>query len=443
MPTPPRPGPVPGYWASWANDAFGGEVGDNPDDYRTNALTMGFNKGKWIGAVDLSSLTDKQINEMRADELTLSIGRVLTESKDDTGDFLVAAGIGLRYSNDLGGGAIQNQWHEVIGFPRVELEYEDANTAGTAWVSSQWLWLSDVETFEDTVFSDGSRLGTSFDISALMSTEGELQADLNGNLVWAGHDGVVWAGLRQAMRGSKGLTTTAEIVGEAEQGAWFEYGFSLGAWYFQGGMQLDSSLSSGRIGWMFDRPPIHHRIGKDIFTAEVGGNLSSYGLGTVVRWQPYWMLRIDDERRASVYLDYRFGRVPETELDDASARYQQGSLGIDLVMFPPRDGFQVNPFVYSGMGWRTEEIRHEGEQPNYDETEDDGFMLQGGAGVRMTFGDKPHHGRGVQYGLSTAYDLWTSFNESTAPATDGSSDSIKLMDTRSAVSLRLLMAVGW
>ena len=36
----PRPGPLPGAWLTWHNDALGGEVGENPDDFRTTALVI-------------------------------------------------------------------------------------------------------------------------------------------------------------------------------------------------------------------------------------------------------------------------------------------------------------------------------------------------------------------------------------------------------------------
>lgn len=444
VPEPPRPGPLPGYWASWANDAFGGEVGDNPDDFRTNSLSVGITHGPWIGRIDLSALTDKQDGLTRTDELTISIGRMLSERRDDTGDFLLSAGLGVRTNADFGGGTIQNRWHDVIEFPRVELRDEEPGIAGTAWMNSHWLWLSEVHPpFTDTVFRDGSRLGFALGVSALGSTAGEIQGEMSGSLVWAGHDGVLWAGLRQALRGSTALGATAEAVAQAEAGSWFLYGFSVGAWYFSGGMHLESSLSSGRIGWMFDRPPIHHRIGSDIFTTEIGGTVTSYGINTVVRWRPYWMRLLKDDGRTSLYVDYRFGRVPGVGLHDASARYQQGNIGIDVALRPPRDGLQWNPFAYSGIGWRQEAIQHEGPDPRFPEVDANGAMVQGGLGMRLTFGDRPHAGRGVQYGLTTSYDVWTNLDRDQATSDDGSGATLTQLATESAVSLRLIIAIGW
>ena len=448
VPAPPRPGPVPMAWANWANDAFGGEVGVNPDDFRTNAFGMGFNVEQWIFYADLSLLTDKQdgigTTPSRSDELTISIGRMLVNEQDADQQVVAMAGLGLRHADDLGGGSLQNEWHRRIEFPEVTAPYDETATAGTAWFSSQLLWMGEPDDGEhDRVFAAGSRFGLSFDLSALASTEGELQADFGTNLLWAGHDGVVWLGYRYQMRGSEALTDAAAVVSARERGSWISYGFSVGAWYFEAALHPEESLSTGRLGWMIDRPPIHSSIGEDVLTFELGGTIGEYGLGVQSLWQPRWLRDaggVGD--RSRLFWDYRFGRVPESDLD-LSVRYQHGMAGLDVSLFPPRDGLQINPFLYGGLGWRVEEVIHEGPFPIYAEERKSGPAFQGGAGCRLTWGRQPKRGRGVQYGLTLAYDRWYAFGSQDISALDGSGQQFTLLDERDTVTARVMISVGW
>jgi hypothetical protein len=450
VPLPPRPGPMPGSWLGWANDALGGEVGQNLDDFRTNAFSGGITiDQRWIVAADLSSLTNKQISPendpSRSDELTVSLGRIIARREDAHFNFLASTGIGFRHAGDLGGSSVQNEWHRAIEFPKVELPYDDNGTAATFWLAGQYIWLSDTEApFGDGVFRDGSRIGLSLDLSNLISTIGEMQMEVGVNFLWTGHDSVIWTGLRQQFRNNEALTPTAELIAEEEAGLWYAYGLSVAAWSFEGAIQLDSGLSYGRIGWMFDRPPIHNRLGRDVFHAEIGGTLNSYGLGGQVRWQPRWLR---DFRplgdRSMLLIDYRFGRVPGADFTDTSIRYQQGLLGWDVSAFKPRDSLMVNPFLYGGFGWRFEDTRHEGDAPEFAEVSQDGAVIQGGGGLRITWGDRPHRGRGIQYGISATYDRWVGFDQQEIAASGNPERRFTLLGDNETLSLRLAIAVGW
>src|SRR4051812_37449005 len=81
VPAPPRPGPFPDLALAVGNDALGGEIGDNADDYRTNQVTVpALIHRRWLLVVDHSILTAKGGADdaaARGDELTTTIGALV------------------------------------------------------------------------------------------------------------------------------------------------------------------------------------------------------------------------------------------------------------------------------------------------------------------------------------------------------------------------------
>src|SRR3954470_124476 len=79
VPAPPRPGPFPDLALAVGNDALGGEIGDNADDFRTHQATVqALIDRRWLLVVDHSILTAKAggggAAAGRSDELTATIG---------------------------------------------------------------------------------------------------------------------------------------------------------------------------------------------------------------------------------------------------------------------------------------------------------------------------------------------------------------------------------
>ncbi|MCP4661100.1 MAG: hypothetical protein GY856_37330, partial [bacterium] len=192
VPRPPRPGPLPEAWFGLLNDALGGEIGDNPDDFRTQAFYGATRWRKdWILAADYSILTHKGsdlFDEGRVDELTLTLGRSLYQHEDRS---WVVAGLGGRFTSDLGGEGVQNGWHDVVGIDRVELPYEDTKElAAVAYLYGSTLRTRPFGRFGKLApFVARSEWGFGVDGGALFTSEGELQAQLTGRLAWLGHDG--------------------------------------------------------------------------------------------------------------------------------------------------------------------------------------------------------------------------------------------------------------
>ncbi|MBA3847668.1 MAG: hypothetical protein H0X45_13630, partial [Planctomycetes bacterium] len=113
-PAAPRPGPLPSAWLGWHNDALGGEIGENPDDFRTTALGIGARHGRWVGLVDHSILTHR--NDPlpgRSDELTATVNWLALDGGVECADDRpwLGLGAGVRLAGDLGGETTQNGWH--------------------------------------------------------------------------------------------------------------------------------------------------------------------------------------------------------------------------------------------------------------------------------------------------------------------------------------------
>ncbi|HEX3133529.1 MAG TPA: hypothetical protein VHX44_08085, partial [Planctomycetota bacterium] len=172
VPEEPRPGTLPGAWAVWSNDSFGGELGENTDDYRTTSLNGGFRVGDhWLVALDYSMLTHLATPgaEERSDELTATIGY----RHDVIGlpHAWIAGGAGIRIAGDLHGEAVQNAWHDLWGYDNVKVPYEDGGTTGVAYVTGGWTLIPDLHLVK---FLD-HRLGIHLSGAALATTGGEFQ----------------------------------------------------------------------------------------------------------------------------------------------------------------------------------------------------------------------------------------------------------------------------
>lgn len=435
VPEEPRPGTLPGAWLAWSNDSFGGEMGQNTDDYRTNAISGGIRLGQhWVIALDYSMLTHLETPgaEERCDELTATIGY--------RHDFVelprawVAGGAGVRLAGDLGGEQAQNTWHDLWDYARVHVPYEDGGAAGVAYVAGGWAWVPDVEL--------GSmldhRLGIHLSGAALASTDGEFQAALSLQFAATGRDAAFWIGLREQLNGGSHLSNTAAAVAEHEDGTWLTFGTSAGAWSFDGGVDLHTQATVGRVGFLWKR-------GTSTLPAQVAeiegilGLYDGYALGLQYRWRPHWL---DDLTggRAAMMLDYRFGQYPGADWYGNMVVVRQPLLGIDVGWSAPRGGFQVVPFVYAAAGVRQEQVEVTLPGARFPKDEAVRAVVQGGVGLRCYWGEPPSGERTARYGVSLVYDVWQPFGEATV---SNGVETGTYQEAGGAAGLRLAATVAW
>ena len=445
VPEAPRPGPYPAAWVEWSNDSFGGEMGHDSDDYRTNAFSGGAHRGRWLFGADYSMLTDYRspgATGTRSDEATVTVGwQLLPEGSAGLGGTgTLAAGAGLRLAGDLGGGAVQNRFHDSVGYQRVDIPYQGGGLDGVGYAAGSWMWLND-ESGWWTPFGrvDEQRIGVEITGAALASTGGELQSELGLRVLVLGQDGSLSLGLRRAWNGGHHASLAAHAVGRHEDGTWLVVGSSAGGWSYEAGFDLADQATMGHVGWSWGRGPARSdRAGRTEMEGIIG-LYQGYSLGVQYRWQPTWM-RGDGPLQTSLLFDYRFGQYPGPDWNDNVVIVRQPVLGVDLSWGRPHDGFQCTPFTYVAVGIREERVRASGDFPRFPDQSATRGVVQGGLGARLYWGRLPQGETTARYGISVLYEAWKPFSDARAVA---GSDSDTYQRASGGLGLRLAATVAW
>ncbi len=412
----PRPGPLPGAWLTWHNDALGGEVGENPDDFRTTALVVGARFGRWVGLVDHSILTHRfDAAPGRSDELTATVSYLVLDGGVERADDRpwLGVGVGARVAGDLAGESTQNGWHRSGGIAEVELPYEDGSAEPVATVSGDWMVLRHVRV-PAALNSFAGEFGFDVHGAALASGSGERQADIGVRLVAMGVDGAAWFGPRFYWHNERGQTPSAIRTADHEGGTWLQWGLAAGGWFVEAEYHVDSESGNGRVGWLW-----HRRAGRLVTepASEIQGALSVFAggsVGALLSWKPQWLDRLA-QGHAQVFVDYRFGRVPGIDWEDATLVYAQPLLGVEGALFapPPRRGFFWTPFAHLAVGVREERVWEIGDDPRFMAAKERSGVSLGGVGLRVNWSDLPGGDRTAAYGLSVLYEAWLPWQSAT------------------------------
>ena len=432
-PAPPRPGPIPDAWLGWSNDAFGGGIGDNTDDYRTSSFNGGLALDeRWLVAIDFSLLTAKEGTPPgRSDELTATLGWLVVEGGARGLQPMpwLALGAGVRMRGDLGGEDAQNRWHRHLDVELVDyLDYEDGGVDGVGYAIAGWtrllpgLW-------------HGDRLALDMDAAVLGTTGGLVQGEADLKLTILGRDGSIWFGGRAlGTAGSSRTDPTARAVADHEDGLWLVYGAGIGGWFVDAGLNPVDRASLGRVGWMWGRragrePPLDGELSGDF------GVYEGISLGVDLRWRPRWLTDLPAGRLLRIAASYRFGRT-ETKWEDSEVVFRQGTAGMELAP-ATGPGWAIEPFLRVGLGLREERVIDGGPQPRYREESAITGVLAGSAGVRILL---PSRAERVRYGLGMAVDGWLPFqSEPIANATQ----SARYNEEAVAAGATLTATVSW
>jgi hypothetical protein len=441
VPEAPRPGARPAVWLAWGNDAFGGETGDNTDDYRTNAVTLGVQLDGWIIGLEHSMLTDRRQGvELRSDQLNLAVGHEWELRLSAYDRLWLAGGLGARATGTYGGQQIQDRWHAINGFRPFELAEDESAQEGTIWAHGEWLFTGEAAGIPDLPFVRPGQLGLDLRSSAMLTSGGEQVGSLSASLVLLGADAHAMFGLTRELRGGTSPNQTAQRTAEHEEGTWFTYGLGAGGWFVHGGWGLSGDATWGALGWQWGRTPA--RTATQVASLEgVVAIYQGYALGMQYRWQPGWLGELS-QRQLSCFADYRFGRFPgSASMLDNSLVMRQGLLGVDwepLRLGGPTMSFA--PFIQGGAGMREERIKVTGERAYYPEQGAQRTVVQGSVGLRCQFST----GSVLlpAYGFSLVYDAWLPLDDATAKDPMGG-DPLHYQQSGSAFGLRFNAMVAW
>jgi len=449
VPAPPRPGPFPAisFWAG--NDAFGGEIGDNADDYRTNELALqAVIARRWVLVVDHSMLTNKT-SELapagRSDEITASAGVLVDRGVHALGQdrWWLAAGVGGRFAGEFLGEEAQNHLHRALDYNEVRLPYAGDHAAGLAYASAGWLWLERFPLrMPSMTFLERGQFGLHTTAAALATTEGEQQVEAGVALTAVGIDGAAWLGPRVRWNLGETMTPAAAAVADREEGLWIDYGASAGGWFVSGGVNLRDRTTLGAVGWSWLRVPGRIDAPRPAAMEADIGFFGGFTPGVQFRWQPTWLRAAGPfGERAAFLADYRFGDVSAVDWgSDSLLSFNQAVVGMDLAWSRPRPGWQVTPFVRGALGVRYEVVRERGPNPRFAEQSAATGVALGGVGVRVSWGRAIDRAHSVRYGLAASYDGWLPFDR--AQAHNGA-DSDQYLRPGSGPGVALIALVAW
>lgn len=466
---PAEPGLWPGgLWLRWTNDALGFPTSQSvSDDHRTNAMAAGWAGERWRLFIDHSILTDKnpsdspprwgpeipdpfaesRVDQRRIDELTLGGGGVVVERPQPGGalgnrfgnwfgNWRCSAGLGVRLSGDLGGRAMQDRTHGLIGDPQGELPYERSapTAAGLLWATTRGWW---------DLSSDQGWLLV-IDGSGLLSSQPEVAASLNLRLVRHGPAGDLWIGGRTELRGGETMSRTAASTARHERGLWLEAGLAAGGVSLSVSRNPTTDAAEGTITVQSD--PDRPATGTGAL-AEIAVPMAvstAHGRGIELRLLEqrlgWWSGRV------APTVVYRTATLDSPLVDDLALGWQELALGLRLAAFPPRPGWQIVPRAGLDVGlvdaWAENTGRREVAQDErfrtFAATATAGCDLAASwDGLRLSIGGEagwrqPLRSRTISYAPLTA-----------AGAYAGPPGDIRLIEPGWQMSLRVGAWLGW
>lgn len=440
VPEAPRPGPRPAAWFAWGNDAFGGETGDNTDDYRTNAFTLGIQHHGWVGSIDHAMLTDRTGAGLRSDQLSLALGHEWDGSYGLGDTWWLSGGLGLRSTSDWGGQWLQDRWHEMNGFVRYSLAEDATRTEGTAWTHGEWLLTGSRLGLPDLPWLRPGQLGLDLRAGGMVTSGGQTLGSVGASVALLGTDGHVLLGVTQELRGGTPPNGTAALTAHHEEGTWLSYGVGAGGWFFQGGWGLDHTATWGAVGWQWGRTPLRG-AGQQATLEGVFALYQGYALGMQYRWQPDW-LATATARHASTFVDYRFGRYPGPGWDGTDlVVMRQGIAGVDWeALRLGDDDVSLAPFLQAGGGLRQERVQSAGDGSRFPDQAALRAVAQGTIGLRLMFAVGAEHL--PAYGLSLVYDAWQPLGSATA-VNDATGDRGTYLQGGGALGVRFNARIAW
>ena len=372
-------------YLDWWNDAVGWP-GDNPDDHRSQQMSIGGstrfgevehsddplaqeNGWFWVGALDHSILTqrgpDRDLTnpgaEGRLDMLTLSTG-VLRQWVSPHHHLGLAVGISYRGLGDFDGEAIQNNWHQVVEVPAVNLPKTGTESHSIGgWMTFSGTVSRSIADIKPLSFIGLHRVGLWSNAVAHVVSEGQREQSLRLAVFTDGPYLGLWFGVRIEGRQGYDQDLVMAAVEDWEEGVFLTGGGRLLPWLvFETGktsivmVDMVASASYWAMGSVTASVPAPARI--------IGPDISACWGRTLILRRKFAIVIKNGFGTAychPILLSFRNGQSSVDDPPQAVATATQVSAGIDLELQQPLINWitEWRPFISLHLGHRREQVR--------------------------------------------------------------------------------------
>ena len=368
---------------TFSNDFLG--RGGSVDDFRTQQIILsGKIASRWRANLDYSMLTFSGEPEAgRLDQISLSVGYELVNSRSDTRVDSITVGTGLRSVGQFAGERIQNGFHRIIGSDIEALPYTGSSDNDlTAWIDVGRYRA--VRSPADVGFMGAWQKGYWLQASTLTTTAGQWDssAAVLGVLSKPGND--IWLGIRSDWRTGYDDTVLRETA-RAEKDIAIVLGVRFGPLILETTQQLDNDASYGQLR-LVSSAESRHRRRTDAKRVRGGFTFGILMPDVQMRLAgriPVRMLTSETSRwHGSVVVGLEYGE-PQYKTDTSLfVRSRQVDAGIEFERPLSGDDW-LSAYCAAGLGWRDEKLLSTGEAGSETSTAVGRAALTVGAGFRF------------------------------------------------------------
>jgi len=359
---PPQPGMDRLFEVFVGNDIF--SIGNYPDDYRTQqfALAMQINE-RWSVVVDHSILTltaPEASDSARLDQLSGSIGYLLSHRRGSNYRQEVEIGAGLRSYGEHAGARMQNGFHQLIGNSIETMPYVDEErTDATAWLRLQ----------RDGVLLKDLRapiLGGNWDFgywargATLITSDGQWDGNVGLMAVVTKRWFQAWLGAEADWRSGYSRENVSGETAANEEGVGVVFGLRVGPFLMETERQISgdsvyghaSFVSTGEALWDFAN-------GDNRFGTQLGLTLPDVYVMLQGRWSNCNVLGCSENWQRTVVLGLLTGK-PQFG-SDVTKFVETWQIGVTYEF--EHAPFERYPWMTGygalGAGWRSERVEIE------------------------------------------------------------------------------------